>query len=77
MASQQVEQIQEAKPKDVNAKNQKKFTQHLIHDCTLAYNDLSDYSLMNEVCIFQDLTADFSKEFVIDFLTWLKLNHFL
>ena len=39
MASQQVEQIQEAKPKDVDAKEQKRFTQHLIHDCTLACND--------------------------------------
>jgi hypothetical protein len=39
MASQQVEQIQEAKPKDVDTKEQKRFTQHLIHDCTLACND--------------------------------------
>ena len=30
MASQQVEQIQEAKPKDVDTKEQKRFTQHLI-----------------------------------------------
>ncbi len=39
MASQQVEQVQEVKPKDVDLKQQKKFTHHLIHDCTLACND--------------------------------------
>ena len=39
MASQQVEQVQEVKPKDVDLKQQKKFTHHLIHDCTLDCND--------------------------------------
>ncbi|KTD00394.1 hypothetical protein [Legionella feeleii] len=39
MANQQVEQVQEAKVIDVDLKQQKKFTQHLIHDCTLACND--------------------------------------
>ncbi|MGC1182743.1 hypothetical protein [Legionella sp.] len=36
MASQQ---MQEAKPNNVDLKQQKRFTQHLIHDCTLACND--------------------------------------
>ncbi|OGV33880.1 MAG: hypothetical protein A3E88_06205 [Legionellales bacterium RIFCSPHIGHO2_12_FULL_35_11] len=59
MASQQVEQVQEVKPKDVDLKQQKKFTHHLIHDCTLACNDFQskDFDLEKAKRITADRQA--------------------
>jgi hypothetical protein len=47
MLNQQVAQINEVQSKDLDINPQKKFPQHLIHDCTLACNDFQskDFNL--------------------------------